>query len=215
MTELLLIRHGETSWNAAGRWQGHTDVPLNEVGREQARLLAERLITWPVAALYCSDLKRAAETAAIVGEAIGLEPVQKEVWRERHGGAFQGLTGEEIAAEYPEAWAALRRGVVVPPGGERSEALHERVTEAFENLMERHQGEVVAVVSHGGAMRALIAHVLQLRPDRDPPISVRGNTGISIIEKVRGRPPVLVRLNDTGHLERGSKDGERGNPIAD
>ena len=201
MTTILLIRHGQTSWNAAGRWQGHTDVPLNEVGREQARLLAQRLVAWPVAALYSSDLQRAAETAAIVGEALGLEPVQEQVWRERHGGAFQGLTGEEIAEEHPEAWAALQRGVVAPPGGESSQALHERVTAAFDRLVTRHRGEIVAVISHGGAMRALIAHVLQLPTGRDPRISVRGNTGISVIEKVEERPPILVRLNDTGHLE--------------
>jgi len=201
MTTILLIRHGQTSWNAVGRWQGHADVPLNEVGREQARLLARRLEAWPVGALYSSDLKRAAQTAAIVGHALGLEPVQKPVWRERHGGAFQGLTKQEIAEEHPEAWAALQRGVVAPPGGESSQALHKRVTRAFEQLVERHQGEAVAVVSHGGAMRALIAHVLQLPSTRDPRISVRGNTGITVIEKAEERPPILVRLNDTGHLE--------------
>lgn len=201
MTTILLIRHGQTSWNAAGRWQGHTDVPLNEVGREQARLLAGRLASWPLEALYSSDLKRAAETAAIVGDALGLDPVQEPVWRERHGGVFQGLTGEEIAEEHPEAWAALQRGFVAPPGGESSEALHERATAAFEQLLEQHRGEVVAVVSHGGTMRTLIAHVLQLPPGRDPRISVRGNTGITVIEKEEGRPPILVRLNDTGHLE--------------
>ncbi len=203
MTTILLIRHGQTSWNAAGRWQGHTDVPLNEVGREQGRLLAQRLVAWPwpVATLYSSDLKRAAETASIVGEALGLEPIQEPVWRERYGGAFQGLTGDEIAEEHPEAWAALLRGVVAPPGGESSQSLHERMTGAFERLVERHRGEVVAVISHGGAIRSLVAHVLQLPPDRDPRISVRGNTGISIIEKENERPPILVRLNDTGHLE--------------
>lgn len=201
MTTILLIRHGQTSWNAVGRWQGHTDVPLNEIGREQARLLARRLAAWPVAALYSSDLQRAAKTASIVGDALGLEPVQEREWRERHGGAFQGLTGEEIAEEHPEAWAALRRGVVAPPGGESSRDLHERVTGAFRRLVERHRGEVVAVISHGGAMRTLIAHVLDLPPGRDQRISVRGNTGISVIEKIGKRPPVLVRLNDTGHLE--------------
>lgn len=208
MVTLLLIRHGQTSWNAAGRWQGHTDVPLNAVGREQARLLAQRLVEWPVAALYSSDLKRAAETATIVGEALGLEPMREPVWRERHGGAFQGLTGGEIAEEHPEAWTALQQGVVAPPGGESSQALHERVTGAFDRLVEKHRGEVVAVISHGGTIRTLVAHVLQLPPDRDPRISVRHNTGISIIEKDNGRPPILVRLNDTGHLEQGKKDDE-------
>lgn len=202
MTTVLLIRHGQTSWNAAGRWQGHTDVPLNEVGREQARLLAERLVDWPIRALYSSDLKRAAETAVIVGDALGLEAVQEKAWRERHVGVFQGLTGEEIAEKHPEAWAALQRDVfVVPPGGESSEALYERATGALERLLTRHRGEVVAVVSHGGTMRALIAQVLQLPNGRDPRISVRGNTGITIIEKEEERPPILVRLNDTGHLE--------------
>ena len=200
-TTILLIRHGQTDWNAAGRWQGHEDIPLNGTGRKQAALLAARLAQWRITAVYSSDLKRAAETAAILAEALRLEVIADRAWRERNGGAFQGLTGAEIEVQLPEAWANLRRGIVAPPGGETGEDLRRRITGAFHRLVQQHNGEMVAVVTHGGALRALITHVLLLPPDNDPRISLRGNTGLSIVEVEEGLPPRLVRLNDTGHLE--------------
>lgn len=204
-TTILLIRHGQTDWNAAGRWQGHADIPLNEVGRRQARRLADRLSRWPITAMYSSDLKRAAETAHILADILGLQPVYDPVWRERHGGAFEGLTGAEIKRAHPEAWDRLSQGITDPPGGESPEQLHERVTKAFERLLERHAGEMVSVVSHGGALRTVIGHVLKLPPRPNPRLQLDGNTGLTVVEVRPDRPPLLVRLNDVAHLEAAGK----------
>ena len=86
MTTILLVRHGQTAWNANGRWQGHADVPLNETGRGQAEAIAQRLagqMEWEISALYASDLERAAKTAVIIGNAIGHTPIFDPIWRER------------------------------------------------------------------------------------------------------------------------------------
>ncbi|HSM55694.1 MAG TPA: histidine phosphatase family protein [Candidatus Sulfomarinibacteraceae bacterium] len=200
-TTVLFIRHGQTDWNVARRWQGHRDIPLNRTGREQAELLARRLSSWPISAVYASDLQRAAETATIVARRLNLQCVTDTVWRERHGGVFQGLTREEIADNHPEAWAEFKRGLVNPPGGETMAQLQQRVAKATKALAKRHDGETVAVVSHGGTLRALLYYVLDMLPDEILPIRVNGNTGISVIEIVGERPPLLVRLNDVAHLE--------------
>ena len=200
-TTILLIRHGQTDWNVAGRWQGHTDVPLNETGRSQARLLVERLRDWPITAIYSSDARRASETAAILGRALEMEPATDHRWRERHAGLFQGLTRDDILEQYPDAWRKLQQGIVEPPEGESYAALRRRAEAAFAALREQHPREMVAVVSHGGLLRALIAHVLGLPADADPAIALRGNTGLSIIEVPEEGRALLTRLNDTAHLE--------------
>lgn len=200
-TRILLIRHGQTDWNAAGRWQGHADIPLNDVGRRQSQRLAARLSRWPISAMYSSDLKRAAGTARILADKLGLQPIYGRVWRERRGGAFEGLTPAEIRSAYPQAWERLSQGITDPPGGESPEELHERVTGAFELLLRRHSGEMVSVVSHGGALRTVIGHVLKMPPRPNPRIELDGNTGLSIVEIRPERPPLLVRLNDVAHLE--------------
>lgn len=143
-TTILLIRHGETDWNVQGRWQGQADIPLNEKDKRQARLLAERLATWPIRAVYCSDLQRAAETAAIIVEEIGQEPVAMETWRERHGGQFSGLTRRDIRERHPEIWARMKTGYGEVPGGESSHAIKKRVSRAFESLIRQHARETVA-----------------------------------------------------------------------
>src|SRR5262245_65615545 len=102
MTELLLTRHGETDWNREHRVQGHTDVPLNENGREQARALAERLVDVPLAAIYASDLARARETAEIVARRLGLGVVLDPGLREKNFGSWEGLTDVEIAERFPD-----------------------------------------------------------------------------------------------------------------
>ena len=96
MTTLLLVRHGETDWNAGRRWQGHTDVPLNARGRAQAAALAEELAADPPSAIYTSDLSRARETAEIVGTQLGVPVILEPRLREIHVGSREGLTAEEV-----------------------------------------------------------------------------------------------------------------------
>ncbi len=199
-TTILLIRHGQTDWNRDGRWQGHNDIPLNQTGLEQAQALARRLAGWPVTHLYSSDLQRASQTAVILGNALRLEPVLDPIWRERDVGAFGGLTSPEVAATFPDIWAKRLTGILDPPEGETYEAMHHRAGQALNQLLGHHNGDMVAVVSHGGLLHAVAAHVLGTNADQYSRLSFRGNTGLSIIEVHDGHA-TLVRLNDTSHLE--------------
>jgi broad specificity phosphatase PhoE len=199
-TTILLVRHGQTDWNADGRWQGHSDIPLNATGRRQAEALASRLSSWPVRAIYSSDLLRAAQTADIVGTKLGLKPVLETAWRERKGGIFEGKTTDQLHESHPEALRRFLDGVAEPPGGESNPALSRRMRLAYETIIGRHHGEMIAVVSHGGALVALISHILGYSPGKRGPISLRGNTGLTIVEIDRSKPR-LTLLNDTCHLE--------------
>jgi broad specificity phosphatase PhoE len=141
----LLVRHGETDWNAEGRLQGHTDRPLTPYGREQAKRLAERLDGDTIAAVYASDLSRARETAEIVGERLGLTVVIDPDLREKNWGTWEGLTGSERDR--------------IEFVGETTEAHADRILRAVRRIAERHPGERVLVVTHGGSVRRIQAAV--------------------------------------------------------
>ncbi|MGZ4399115.1 MAG: histidine phosphatase family protein [Gaiellaceae bacterium] len=145
MTVLLLARHGETDWNAEGRLQGHTDRPLNEVGRRQAQALADRLAGEPISAVYASDLARARETAEIVAARLHVEVVVDPDLREKNWGNWEGLTGDERA--------------LVEFAGEETADHAARVLRAVRRIAERHPGERVLVVTHGGSLRRVQAAV--------------------------------------------------------
>jgi broad specificity phosphatase PhoE len=141
VTTLLLVRHGETDWNAEGRLQGHTDRPLNDFGRRQAAALAERLADDGVDAVYASDLARARETAEILADRLGLPVVTDPDLRERNWGNWEGLTGSERdRVEY---------------AGEEREAHGERVIRAVRRIAEQHPGERIVIVTHGGSLRRI------------------------------------------------------------
>jgi broad specificity phosphatase PhoE len=202
LTTVVFIRHGQTDWNAGRRWQGHADIALNETGRQQAVLLGRRLRKWPIQRIYSSDLQRAAVTAQIVGDALRLEPIFDVNWRERHVGRFEGLTTDEIKAQFPDSWESMRTGPLDPPGGETQDEVMERAAAAFDTLIARHSEEMTAVVSHGGIIHATVHYALDLPASALGRLSFRGNTGISIIE-MDDTLARLVCLNDTAHLENG------------
>ncbi|KAL2522783.1 Phosphoglycerate mutase-like protein 4 [Forsythia ovata] len=159
-TEIIIIRHGETEWNADHRIQGHLDVDLNDVGRQQAAAVAERLAREPkISAVYSSDLKRAFNTAEIIAKRCDvLEVVKDPDLRERHLGDLQGLVFHEASKINPEAHKAFishRRDQEIPGGGESRDQLHERCTSSLQRIAKKHIGERVVVVSHGGTIRAL------------------------------------------------------------
>lgn len=200
-THLIFIRHGQSTWNQARRWQGWADPPLAEHGRSQAQLLAKRLSTWNIDYLYSSDLKRAAETATIVGNKLGLTPTLAPVWRERGFGALEGLTSEEIEKKFPEVWASRMNGPIngVPGAEEQSEVVARSRT-GCEELVARHPGKTVAVVSHGGIILTTLVYLLGLPPSGHNLLNVGGNTSISRVSISNGRAR-LMGLNDTAHLE--------------
>src|SRR5580704_9580635 len=168
---LYLVRHGETDWNAAGRWQGHTDIPLNSRGRAQARVVAEILRHTPLAGVASSDLSRARETAQIIAETRGTEVVLVDPdLRERAFGPFEGLTGDECLRFHPEAWRAWRQEHVAPSGAEDRPALAARVARGLRRVAEEVARDDAAalVVTHGGALRSAVAEALGTQP---PPVA--------------------------------------------
>ena len=157
MTTILLARHGETDWNRENRFQGHADPPLNETGRAQAAELAAALANEPLAAIYSSPLQRAFETAQIVAVRHSLEPVAVDALREVDVGSWQGLTRAEVEGRFPEQfarWLDYERGW---EDGESYEEMGQRVTEGLLELAEKHGGERILAVSHGGPVRAAYA----------------------------------------------------------
>ena len=159
-TSIVLARHGETDWNRDGRFQGHLDPPLNERGRTQARELAESLARFDIAALYSSDLRRAAETAEIVGARLGLVAAADAGLREIDVGAWSGLTVDEISARFPDAYARWRAGQLDAHGGETREAFSARVVGSVLRAARDHPGGRIAVVAHGGVIRTVQRYVL-------------------------------------------------------
>jgi probable phosphoglycerate mutase len=158
MTRLLLVRHGESTWNASGRWQGWADAPLSDLGRRQAEAAGRSL--GAVDAIACSDLGRARSTADILAEAIGVGPVEVVPGlRERNVGDWTGLTRPEIEAGWPGALARAQTATTVAPGGEDNAALMARVVPALLDVAAEHADGEVLVVSHGGVIRVLVRHL--------------------------------------------------------
>jgi broad specificity phosphatase PhoE len=162
VTTVHLARHGETDWNAAGRWQGHADRPLTALGRRQALELAERLASVPLDAIYSSDLRRARETAEPAAERHGLEVRTLVALREVDVGSWAGLSRAEVAERFPQAFDRWRGGDHGWEDGETYEAMTARVVEAVLEIARVHAGREVLVVAHGGPIRALHAVALGL-----------------------------------------------------
>jgi broad specificity phosphatase PhoE len=164
-----LARHGETDWNRAERWQGHTDIELNDVGRAQARALAERLRGRGITRIHASDLRRARETADIVAATLGVGSVVVDRGlRERSFGLFEGLTRLECEQLHAAHWASYRSAARrMPPGAEAQGELVARMRDAIARAVAAATDGAVLVVSHGGAIRALVAHATGVLP---PPL---------------------------------------------
>jgi probable phosphoglycerate mutase len=160
MRSLLLTRHGQTAWNAQGKLQGHTDIALDETGRDQARTLAASLATAGIRTVWTSDLGRARETGEIVAAQLGLAvPRTEPELRERKFGVFEGLTREECATLHPDHWAAWLEQTAAPPGGEPREEAVARLGRALERIAAREEGPAL-VISHGGVMRLWLMNLL-------------------------------------------------------
>jgi broad specificity phosphatase PhoE len=157
LSGVLLLRHGQSTWNAQQRWQGHGDPSLTELGRDQARAAAAQLASAGIERVVSSDLARAFETAAIVAAALGLAVLRDARWRERDIGSWTGFTREEIEARWPEEYARFRSHdeSARPGGGESDAMLRARAHEALKALRARYPGERVLVVTHRGIARML------------------------------------------------------------
>ena len=168
MLNLLLVRHGQSEWNASGRWQGQADPPLSDLGRLQAVAAADALGTPDL--LVASDLDRARHTAMILSEAIGVGPVLTDpAFRERDAGEWSGLTRDEIEQQWP-GWLTERRR---PPGFEAESEVTARVMEAIGRLEDEYDGAEVVIVTHGGVIFAIERHLDVHEVDRLPNLGAR------------------------------------------
>jgi alpha-ribazole phosphatase len=200
MTRLLLARHGETAWNASRRYQGQTDVPLNETGRHQADALAHRLSGEEIDAIYASDLQRARETAEAIAACHELPVRADPRLREIAFGDWEGLTSEEIKEQDAESLTAWYDDPLhaSPPGGEMLRQAARRAEAALEEITARHLDKTVLVVAHGGILRVLLCLALQL-----PPTTCwRYRFGLASLSEVSicRAGATLHSLNETTHL---------------
>lgn len=166
-TTLVLIRHGETDWNVEGRYQGQADPPLNARGLAQARRLAEELRDAGLDVLYSSPLRRAAETAEILASALNLPLHLEPRLMEINQGAWQGRLRGDIAARYPETFRRWQTEPwrVTPPGGESLAQVQARVYSAVEDIVARHKGQRIGLVTHRVPIALIKARYQNLDPD--------------------------------------------------
>jgi broad specificity phosphatase PhoE len=204
ITNVLLIRHGQSEGNAAGRLGGHTDTPLSSRGREQAERTARALSSEDFAAIYSSDLPRAVETAMPLVRATGTELQATEAFRERSVGVMEGLTFEEAAAQHPEQYAALLRRDFehVILGGESYRQTLDRASRKLDEAIEQYKGGRIAIFAHTGTICILSLHLMGAldAPDLRPVWLVTANCGIAHFELRHDGFVRVLALNDTRHL---------------
>ncbi len=198
---LWLIRHGETSWNAEGRVQGQTDVPLSTVGRAQARAVAALIVGRHFDVLYSSDLQRVMQTAQPAAQALGLVIQVEPMLRERHYGMFETLTYAEAKIRHPEEYARFKAH---DPEfnfrcGECLRVFFERSVRCLTGIAARHASEEVLVFTHGGVLDMAYRHAMRLglASKRDFEIP---NAALNQIEIV-GDDFSVIAWAERGHLE--------------
>jgi alpha-ribazole phosphatase len=201
-TRLLLVRHGQTSYNHEIRFMGQRDIPLNETGRVQAQAVAARLAVEQPAAIYSSQLGRARETALAIRAAIPVHPDLRIDARLTEGnfGDWEGRTYEELRqhdAGHLARWEADRLNSA-PPNGESLQALAERVHDVYREICAAHPDETVIIVAHGGSLQVLIATALELPLGGYWKMWV-SNASVSELN-VHDSGAILKLLNDTSHL---------------
>jgi broad specificity phosphatase PhoE len=197
---LYIVRHGNTDWNQSRRIQGHLDIPLNETGRAQARRAGLRLATLGATALYSSDLRRASETAQLIGQSLGLSVVQTPGLREINFGAWQGLSSPQIRERDPDVYAARRANPydVAPVGAETWRQFYDRALQAVDDILASTAAQRLIVVTHSGVCTAIGLRALGLDCTGERTFESH-NCGIHTIA-VQGTAWRVVAFNDVTHL---------------
>ena len=180
-TRILLLRHGATEWNETKRAQGQADIELNEEGRRQAIHAIGELGDFDIDAIYASDLKRAIDTARPLAESRGLGVEVDAAFREIDQGEWEGLTVDEIRVRWPALWGPNRH-FTARPGGESPQQVRERALAGLRRIADRHPGQTVVVVSHGGTIRWLSAEALGYDDRRSARIRGLGNGAVVLVD---------------------------------
>lgn len=209
MTQILLIRHGETAWNAVRRLQGHLDIPLNAEGRRQAKALASALEGEPLAAILSSDLQRAVQTAGEIARLQGLPTRLDPQLRERCFGDFEGKLYSELPEIYPTEYAEWRQRdpdfhfPAKPDApnnrGESIREFHHRTIETLRYYAEQFEGKTIAIVAHGGVLECAYREAMQLPLNAERSITIY-NASINRFHYQAGRLS-LINWGERGHLE--------------
>ena len=200
VNRVILIRPGETDWNRQGRGQGWVASPLNDYGRAQAKALARYIRNIGLKALYSSDSRRAIETAEILGEQLGFEPVFDARWRERDIGAWQGMSLDEIRSWSVNDYKKLQadnENFQVPDGESRAD-VRKRVLDAFNDILAEDKGSTVGIITHTTSTHALLDSLID---HYDIYAAVLGNSAVTTIHRNEDGQWELVALNDLSHLE--------------
>lgn len=202
MQTFYLVRHALTDWNEEDRFQGVSDIPLNQKGREQALALSRRLANMSINGIISSDLLRARETARIITQFYDLDLILDSRLREMDFGLWEGMTYDEVKAEYPERAASWEQNwtEVTTPDGENFQGFTDRVHEfCQESLLEQQPGDVL-VVAHGGSLGVVLCFLMGLNPERYWQFDM-ALASISVV-KLFESGAVLNRLNDLAHLSQ-------------
>lgn len=193
-------------WNRQGKYQGQSDVPLTDEGREQARILSERLKDEKIDVIYASDLDRAIETAAIIAKYHDLNVLPAPLMRELNFGIWEGMTYDEIIQKWPQEYNEWQRDPhnKKPPEGETLAELCKRVSKFLKETAREHPDSRILVVSHAGPIRAILSVLLNLRQDFFWKFKI-SNTSITIIEydgqkELAESDAFIVTVNNTYHL---------------
>lgn len=199
-TRLLLVRHGQTPMSIDDAFCGVTEVPLAPIGHRQAQALAERLRSQHVDVLYCSPQRRALETAAPLAAALGREIQTLDALREMDFGLWENRPRAELLREYPQLVTAWERGIWMgnPPGGETRQGVIARVVPCVIELLNKHAGQTILLVSHRTTLRLLTGHMLDMALSSSRRMQV-SPTSLTELH-VRGDQVEILFFNDTAHL---------------
>ncbi len=201
ITRVLLVRHGATTLSAEDRFAGSTDVPLSADGAAQARRLGERLATEAIAAVYCSDMLRAVDTAAAIARPHAMEPLRNAALREMDHGRWEGLVHRDVEQRFPEEYRQWETDPLLapPPGGESGLSVLARALPALARIVSDHLGQTVVVVSHKATNRLLLCGILGIEPRQ---YRARIGQDLGCLNVIEFRAPSQGRvmlLNDCSH----------------
>lgn len=204
-TTFLIIRHGETVWNAEHRFQGHEDSPLNETGRRQVAALGQRMKKMRFDSLISSDLGRTRETAAIITGFTGHTVELDSRLRERNYGVLEGLTVDQIIQKHPAVLDRIKKDEpeYLPPKGESHRQHYRRNVECFEEILEQRCGTTVAIIAHGGVLDSIFRYISGLSLAH-PRCFTAANASLTIVShgEFYGTPRwVIETWCETGHLD--------------
>lgn len=199
--KLYLIRHGQTDWNVAEKIQGSTDIPLNETGRHQAACLAKGMERRLVARIYSSSMKRAVETAKVIGSSQKVNVEVIDGLQEVEFGKWEGLTLREIQEKYPEEYSRWRQNPVdvAPPGGETQARIRSRCKQAVETILSQADGDS-AIVAHGAILAYVIEYLMRENPS-EKEIIVENSSITTMEYNPLTRKVIMIEQNDISHLE--------------